>query len=259
MRAAGKRSDASAAPVEQQRALELYQSQERALLDFVCGSVAHDVNNPLTVILGLTQLLLESPRIAPERRASLEQIAAAAERAVRLTRNLLAYSRRRSVQAEPLDLSGVLESLRLPLGAMLAPERTLEVTWDAGVGPVRVDREHIEQVVLRLVQTARATAVRSRSVRLHARSIEMEPLGSRGAALLEAGRYVELCVQLDQELSREALQQALDPFYATPLSELSLCLAFVRSIAMQVGGDAWVDEAGEGATVRVVLPCVREE
>ena len=128
---------------------QLVQSQKMEAIGRLAGGVAHDFNNLLTVIMGYCELMLSSmDEEAPHRREALE-IRKSGQRAVSLTRQLLAFSRRQVMVARELDLNAVVEDLGPMLRRLIGEH--LELVFDLFAAPVYVkaDPAHLEQVVMK--------------------------------------------------------------------------------------------------------------
>lgn len=254
--APGPWSSPSAEPALHQRELESYRDQGAAALEFLAGGVAHDVNNPLTVILGMTQLLLESPRLPAQRRVLLEQIEAAAERAAQLTRRLLEFSRRRAVAPEVLDLRRTIDDYLGILQRRAGERVRLEVRSEPELWCVRLARFHVEQCLTQLTLSA-CDAMPGGGVLVFGLSnLELTSPAVLGGARVEPGQYVELSARdTSAGLDEQAIEQAFEPFYATDAKGAGLGLALVRSTLLQCGGNVWVEsQPGAGSTFHLLLP-----
>jgi two-component system, cell cycle sensor histidine kinase and response regulator CckA len=253
---AGPWSLPSGEPALHQRELESYREQGAAALEFLAGGVAHDVNNPLTVILGMTQLLLESPRLPAQRRALLEQIEAAAERAAQLTRRLLEFSRKRAAAPAVLDLRRTIDDY-LGILQRLAGERVrLELSSEPALWCVRLSRFQVEQCLTQLTLSACDAMPRGGVLRFGLSNLELASFTVRGGARVEPGQYVQLSAgDTSEGLDEQAIQQAFEPFYTTDAKGAGLGLALVRSLLLQCGGNIWVEsQLGEGSTFHLLLP-----
>jgi len=212
----------------------------------LAGGIAHDFNNLLTVILGFSDGLgeVDSPS---EIREAAEAIHHAAQRATKLTQQLLAFSRRQVLRVEVVDLNKIvkatLEIIRRLIGSDIkvntstAPQPTL----------VRADPVQIEQVLLNLATNAR----------------DAMPLGGHltietAQVTRDGANWAELAVSDDGVgIDPETAAHIFDPFYTTKATGkgTGLGLASVYGIAHQSGGDVTVEsEPGNGATFRVRLP-----
>lgn len=246
----------------QQLEQHIRQSQRLGALARLAGVVAHDFNNLLTVIRGYSEVLAKSMDADDERRADIDAILEAAQRAAELTKQLLAIGRRPQQEPEVLDLHAAVRTLEPVLGRLAGEEIDLRVVTGAGPGPVRVDAGDLDQAVMNLVNNARDALAGPGRIMVETRAIE---LGSRGASLagVTAGRYVMVTVaDTGPGMPPEVLEHCFDPFFTTKERGhgTGLGLAAVYGTATQAGGHATVQsEVGRGTTVRLWLPFVDAE
>jgi two-component system NtrC family sensor kinase len=124
-----------------------------AIGELVAG-VAHEINNPLQTIIGCVELMLEERRPAGQQR-DLEIVRQEAARAGQIVRNLLAFVRRSSTDRSAADLNQIVRAAARMRDHQLALRNiSLKLELDAGVLPVYVNREEIQQIVLNLVLNA---------------------------------------------------------------------------------------------------------
>ncbi|HYD55107.1 MAG TPA: PAS domain-containing protein, partial [Gemmatimonadaceae bacterium] len=134
---------------------QLRQSQKMEAIGQLAGGVAHDFNNLLTVILASTRFALESLPTDAAAREELAAIDDAAGRAVQLTRQLLAFSRKQILKPEPLDLNGVVRGLEPMLRRLIGEDIVVLMLPGAALWPVLADPGQLEQVLVNLAVNAR--------------------------------------------------------------------------------------------------------
>jgi two-component system NtrC family sensor kinase len=142
--------------VTDQRALEaqLIQNEKMAAVGQLVSGVAHELNNPLTSIAGLSELLLEQERLPSDAREHLSVIHEQADRAGRIVANLLTFARKGTPEQATVDLEDVAERTTLLIQAEL---RLRDITLERATGGpaiVRGDRYEIQQVLLNLLTNA---------------------------------------------------------------------------------------------------------
>jgi two-component system cell cycle sensor histidine kinase/response regulator CckA len=235
----------------------LRQSQKMEAVGRLAGSLAHDFNNYLTAIRGFGEVVLE--RLPPHDPLAdnLLEIQKAADRATRLTRQLLAISRKQVLQPRPVDLNAVLSGLENMLRSLVGPGVRLHLALESGLAPVRADPGQLEQVVLNLVVNARDAMPDGGALVLQTARVEIRAAASH-AGHLPVGRYVRLCVE-DTGLGMDAdtLSRVFEPFFTTKPAGLGtgLGLATVYGIVTQSGGHvAAHSRPGEGSVFTVYLP-----
>src|SRR6266542_4052931 len=143
--------------VTEQQALEtqLVQSEKLAAVGQLVSGVAHELNNPLTSIAGLSEFLLEQKEFGKKDRGHLQVIQEQAERAGRIVRNLLTFARKGSAERVPVDLNDVIRrTLALTAYELKLKDVTVERELSGALPEVFGDRHGLQQVVLNLVTNA---------------------------------------------------------------------------------------------------------
>jgi two-component system, cell cycle sensor histidine kinase and response regulator CckA len=242
----------NARDVTKELALEsqLRQSQKLEALGQLAAGVAHDFNNVLAAIGGYAQLVREDLGADDPRRHDLDEILKAAERATRITRQLLAFSRHQVPTTARLDLAEVVHEVSHMLRALLPATIALRVSPERG-GPridVLADRGQLEQVLMNLTVNAR----------------DAMPSGGALSVDVRAGTTPETAHTAVLEvrdtgvgMSPDVQAHMFEPFFTTkdPGRGTGLGLATVYGIVRQHSGSIEVASAvGEGTTVIVRLP-----
>ncbi len=243
-----------------QRRLEeqVRRAQKMEAIGRLAGGVAHDFNNILTVVTGCSEALLATLPAGSPARGDAALIAEAAERAARLTRQMLAFSRRQVLSPEVLELGAVVDGLAGLLRRAVGENIRLELDRDEEPTTVHVDRGQIEQIVVNLVLNARDALPRGGRVLVSTRAVELGAADVVGKGSLSPGRYVRLAVTDDGAgMDAAARSRAFEPSFTTKSAgqATGLGLATVWGIAEQSGGFADIQSApGAGTTVTVHLP-----
>ena len=256
-------SDRIRAQAERQ-ALEdrLHQSERLESLGQLAGGVAHDFNNLLSVILNYASFVAE--QIADDEAASadVEEIRLAAERAARLTHQLLLFGRRDTAQAELLDLNAVLADVQTLLARTLGEHVELVVHTPEVAPLLRADRGQIEQVLLNLAVNGRDAMPDGGFLTVEVSRADLDEAAAETRPGLAPGRYVMISVSdTGTGMSQSVIDHAFEPFYTTkPKGEgTGLGLATVYGVVSRAGGGATIySEQGLGTTVRVYLPSAEE-
>ena len=142
---------------DDRRALQarLARSERLATIGQLAGGIAHDFNNLLGVIIGHTTLLAEEAAGQPDIYADIRRIEFTAQRAARLTKQLLIFSRRDTAQPQDTNLNTVIDDVRDLLSASLGPGIELRLNPEMTLPAIKADRSHLEQVLLNLAANAR--------------------------------------------------------------------------------------------------------
>src|SRR5690606_20695724 len=225
----------------------------------LAGGIAHDFNNLLTAIRGYTDLLGDKLNGDARAHADVVEIRRAVERATRLTRQLLAFSRRQVVRPRPTDVGAVIRELEQMLRRLLTEEVPLHTRVDDGAW-VYADPGQLEQVVVNLVVNARDAGPRS-GIEVSVDLVSV-PEDDPAATGVEPGDYVRMTVADDGAgIPPETLPHIFEPFFTTKDvgQGTGLGLATVYGIVEDAGGRILVDSAlGTGTRMRVYLPRVEK-
>ena len=226
---------------------QLIQAEKLAAMGQMLAGVAHELNNPLTAILGVTELVAERPGLEESLKRQLDLTHRQARRAARIVQNLLEFSRPASPQKKSIDLNTVIERT-LQLHEHSLRKNNIEVDFHArsGIPEVTGDTNQLIQVFLNLVLNAEQ-AIR-----------EIRDAGRIQIRLASLGRRVSVTVQDDGiGIKAETVPRIFDPFYTTkrPGGGTGLGLSICMSILREHGGaiEAEPLPAG-GSAFTVYLP-----
>lgn len=240
---------------------QLLQSQKMEAIGRLAGGIAHDFNNLLTVILGYSGILKNS--LANDAAyESVDQIEKAAGRASALTRQLLTFSRKQSLQLRLLDLNAVIAGIQEFLQRLIGEDIALTVDLDPLLPLVRADSGQVEQALMNLAANARDAMAGGGRMVISTRAMEF---GRAETELLpvEAGRYAVVTVSDTGEgMDATTRSRVFEPFFTTKErgKGTGLGLAMVFSMVEQCGGTITVaSEPGRGATFTIFLPSGESE
>ena len=238
---------------------ELRQAQKMEAVGRLAGGVAHDFNNLLTVITSFSSMILSDADADAPWRADVNEIKLAADRAARLTRQLLVFSRRQVLRPQVIDLNTTVEDLEKMLRRLIGEDVALETRLAADLWPVRVDPGQIEQVVMNLVVNARDAMPDGGRLRITT-SNEAVPqsLASAHGGRASAGDYACLVVtDTGSGMSPDVRSHIFEPFFTTkgPGKGTGLGLSTIYGIVQQSDGFIQVESALDvGSTFRIFLP-----
>lgn len=242
---------------------QLLHAQKMEAVGRLAGSVAHDFNNMLSVIMAHEELLKFKSGQDPRLLAAVDGILGAANRAAELTRKLLAFARKQQARPEQLDLNlevgGTLKVLKRLLG------ENVELIWQPadGLWPVFLDRSQVDQVVANLVVNARDAVGERGHIWVTTANRELGEQDCRQLPEAKPGRYVVLSVKDDGcGMDSEVLQRIFEPFFTTKGEGkgTGLGLSTVFGIVKQNNGFIRVEsEAGRGSTFEIYFPVAEGE
>ncbi len=242
---------------------ELRQAERMEAIGRLAGGMAHDFNNLLGIILGAASLMERNPVVRGRLESDLARIRAAAERAARLTRQLLAFGRRLILQPQLIDLNSLVQGLRARLALLAGPGISVQMVLAEGPMRVRVDPQQLEQVLLSLATNAREAMPQGGEITIETAHAELAGDRSEDGRPAPPGRYVVLSMQ-DPGPGMDATVRAhlFEPFFSTKPKEqgAGLGLAMVHGIVLQSGGRIAVSsEPGRGSTFTVYLPAIVDD
>jgi PAS domain S-box-containing protein len=188
------------------------QAQKMESIGRLAGGIAHDFNNLLTVIIGRAELVLSRLPEDDPNRNGIRQIHEAGERAARLTRQLLAFSRKQILQPAVIDVGHLVLDWRGVLDRLIGEAIELVVTAPENAGRVKADPGQLEQVIMNLVVNARDAMPDGGRLTIEVRS------ESQAVALPSRppGRYVVLAVSdTGTGMDAATLEQVFEPFFTT--------------------------------------------
>lgn len=255
-------SVAAAQPVSHNLEDELLQAQKESVT-LMAGSIAHDINNILHVIIGFGTLSLNKMPEDDPLRANMNHIIAAAARASNLTRNLLNMSRKASVVTQPVDIHEVLSKVRTFLGMMVGEKVSLTMSCSPQTLQVTADSGQLEQVMINLASNAQHAMPDGGTLSITTESLGIDPAFIGRHGLGKPGNYVLISVT-DDGIGMEpaTLQRIFEPFFTTRSARngTGLGLSMVYRIITEHNGFIAVSSApGKGSTFRIYLPLIHEQ
>jgi len=231
---------------------QLIQAEKLAAMGQMLAGVAHELNNPLTAILGASELLRDRAGVDDNTKRQLEMTHRQARRAARIVQNLLEFSRPAAPQKKTLDLNAIVDrTLQLHEHSLKRNAVSVDFRQFPGLPPIIGDANQLIQVFLNLVSNAEQ-AIR-----------EVRPSGRIQIRVGQFSHRVFATVQDDGiGIKPEVLAKIFDPFFTTkrPGGGTGLGLSICMSIIREHGGDIEAESlpAG-GAAFTVYLPVAEVE
>jgi signal transduction histidine kinase len=237
---------------------QLLQAQKMETIGSLAGGVAHDFNNLLTVILSYSEMLIEDLPPDDPTRVDLGEILGAGNRAVALTRQLLAFSRRQVLAPKIVDLSEVVGSMATMLRRLLGEDVELVTRCARGLRKTLVDPGQIEQVILNLAVNARDAMPIGGMLTIETSEVWLDEAYASDHPGIFPGLHVRLAVRdAGVGMDQATMARIYEPFFTTkdPGKGTGLGLATVFGIVRQSGGTIAVQsELGNGTTFEVHFP-----
>jgi PAS domain S-box-containing protein len=244
---------------------QLLQAQRLQAVGKLAGGMAHEVNNMMTAVLGLGELI--RAELAPDhpQRPDLDEMMRAATRAVEVTRQLLAFSRQQVLNPVVLDVNLVVSELGPALEQLVGSARRLEIVSPIPMLRTRSDRTQVEQVLINLVSNARDATPTDGVIVVRTDRVQVDESELRAARENDAepGTFVRVAVEDNGSgMSPETRARAFEPFFTTKGvgQGTGLGLSMVYGIVRQSGGFLRIDSSpGLGTVVAVHFPLVEAE
>ena len=238
----------------------LRQAQKMEAVGQLTGGIAHDFNNMLTGIIGSLELLRR--RLARGRTEDLDSLidlgVTSANRAVGLTHRLLAFSRRQSLDAKPVEMNALVTSLGELLQRSLNESIQLEMQLSEPLWVAEADPSQLESALLNLVINARDAMPSGGKLLVKTFNQHLDSGYTEAYDSLEPGDYVVLSVgDSGCGMPKHIIRRAFDPFFTTkPIGQgTGLGLSMIYGFSKQSHGHVTIDsEVGKGTTVNLFLP-----
>lgn len=241
---------------------QLRQSQKMEAIGSVAGGVAHDFNNLLTAINGYSELAMMGMSVTSPEYEHLRAVRSAGERAAGLTRQLLAFSRKETVQNEVQSLNAIVSDMEGMLRRLIEENVEIDTHLEPQAPSVNVDKGQVVQILMNLVVNARDAMPEGGRLLVETRRVRLD--GPSRHMLLEAapGAYVALTVKdTGTGMTPEIKAKVFEPFFTTKAvgKGTGLGLSVVYSVVKQLGGGIELQsEVGQGTTFRIYFPEVLE-
>ena len=237
---------------------QLVQAQKMDAFGQLAGGIAHDFNNILAVLMMQIGLLALEPDLPQPLLAKLRNLELITQKAARLTRQLLTFSRREAVSIQPMDLNQTLSEVFKMLGRILGEHIELRLEHRGTPMWINADAGMMEQIVMNLAVNARDAMADGGRLVVDTAAVEFD--AASATETRRVGKFVCLIVtDTGHGMDAATLKRIFEPFFTTKEvgKGTGLGLATVYGIVKQHGGWVEVESAvGKGSTFRVYLPAV---
>jgi len=241
---------------------QVQQAQKLEFIGQLTSGVTHDFNNILTIIHGHIDLLLGEPNLSPEMADSLTQMSAAANRAGRLTAQLLTFSQQQVLRLARVNLNEIIERMAGILGRLLGENITLDLQLETSLPDIWADAGMMEQVLLNLLVNARDAM--PNGGKITTRTLACAFVAQPGAApsRYQSGPCVSLqVIDTGCGMDEATRLRLFEPFFTTKGANqgTGLGLATVYGIVKQHQG--WIEvksQPSQGSAFEVFIPVTSE-
>jgi signal transduction histidine kinase len=241
---------------------QFIEGQKMEVIGRLASGVAHDFNNILAVIMGYSELISDDIEPESHLRKFTEEIRLATERAAGLTRQLLVFSRRQTVQIVVLDVNEVIREMEQMLKRLIDANVMLKHSLGKEIGHIRADSGYIGQVLMNLAVNARDAMPNGGTLTIATRNITLDRESARDRAGAIPGDYVLLSVtDTGTGMTEEVKARIFEAFFTTKSlgKGTGLGLATCHTIVQQCGGVIDVSSTlGKGTTFNIYFPRTEE-
>jgi signal transduction histidine kinase len=239
---------------------QFIEAQKMEVIGQLAGGVAHDFNNILAIILGCSELITSKLATDSPLQKYTEEIRHASEQAAGLTRQLLVFSRKQTVQPVVLDLNDVVKDLDKMLRRLIDENIEMTIVPGKQIGRVKADSGYVGQVLMNLVVNARDAMPNGGKLTIATSNVTVDENHARTGII--PGAYVMLRVSdTGTGMTEEVKAHLFEAFFTTkPKGKgTGLGLATCQTIVQQCGGYIGVhSEAGKGATFEIYFPRIEQ-
>ena len=240
---------------------QLMQSQKMESVGELAGGIAHDFNNIISVIKGLSQLILDQTEQSNPNYANLESILHSAERASDLTRQLLLFSRKKEMDFEKINLNETISRMRKILDRLVDENIKMHNKLESDIWSVKADESQIEQIIINLVINARDAMPEGGDLTIATENVIVGEEKEQTFPDLQSGKYVCLSVEdSGKGIENEIQDKIFDPFFTTKTSNQrsGMGLSVIHGIVKKHDGSINLySEPGEGTIFKIYFPALK--
>jgi PAS domain S-box-containing protein len=237
---------------------QLLQAQKMEAIGQLTGGVAHDFNNILTVIIGMTELL--SDALGSDRKLApiVEAVDEAASRGAQLTQRMLAFARKQPLQAQMIDLNETVSRSVAMLQRTLGEDIAVKPVFAEGLWTALVDPSQVEDAILNLAVNARDAMPNGGRLMIETANAHLDEEYAAHNVEVTPGDYVSVSVtDSGGGMAPEVVERVFEPFFTTKEvgRGTGLGLSMVYGFVKQSRGHVKVySEVGHGTRITLYLP-----
>jgi signal transduction histidine kinase len=241
---------------------QFIEAQKMEVVGQLAGGVAHDFNNVLAVIMGYCDLIAQDLGPGHPLQKYAEEIRQAAERAVGLTRQLLIFSRKQTVQAVVLDLNEVVKGMDKMLRRLVDENVEMTVVYGKQTGQIKADSGYVWQVLMNLVVNARDAMPNGGKLAIETSNVTLDEAYAQAHPGTTPGDYAMLSVgDTGIGMTGEVKTRLFEAFFTTKPAGKGTGLGLItcQTIVRQSGG--YIDvasELGQGTTFKIYFPRIEQ-
>ena len=241
---------------------QFLQAQKMESIGRMAGGIAHDFNNLLSPILANTQMVLADPNISSAHKSRLERVLIASERASKLIRQILMFSRKQPLALQNFCLAEVVDGFSKIMSCIIREDIDFSIDTSQSKGFIYADISHIEQILMNILVNAQDAMMRGGKLNLIVSDTELNKAYVEKHPDVTPGPYVMVVISdTGMGMTRETLKKAFDPFYTTKETGkgTGLGLSTVYGIVKQHGGHIRVlSTKNKGTSFTFYFPIVEK-
>jgi two-component system cell cycle sensor histidine kinase/response regulator CckA len=240
---------------------QLFHAQKMEAIGQLAGGIAHDFNNILTAIIGYAHFMkLEVNQDAPLKRY-IENIIVSSEHAAKLTKRLLAFSRKQTIDRKPVNVNSVVSNIEKLVSRVLGEDIEISIALADEELFMSADQYQLEQVMVNLINNARDAMPRGGSLIIQTEAVNIDNEFVKRHGYGKPGAYV--CISVEDTghgMDPATKEKIFDPFFTTKEvgKGTGLGLSMAYGIIKQHDGFITVySDPGIGTTFKIFLPLIR--
>ena len=251
--------------------LQLLQIQKLESIGTLAGGIAHDFNNLLTVINGHSEMALAKISSRPQDNIvhhDLVSIHKACEKAIGVTKQILAFSRKQIFEPKIIDINEAIKELNNMLNRLIGENIVIETDLKPGLPPIKADPAQLEQVLINLIINARdainasTSPENERKIMIQTGYTQLDQVFKDKHPGSQTGPHILILIHdTGIGINDQIITKIFEPFFTTKAigKGTGLGLATVYGIIKQNNGSIWVDsKPGKGSKFRVYWPVTSE-
>ena len=240
----------------------LRQSQKIEAIGQLAGGIAHDLNNMLTPVIGFSELIMLNLDTESKSADHAKNIVKSALKARDLVQQLLAFSRKQTLEFTYIDLNLLIEDFKNLLRSTIREDITISIKTPPSLPVIQADKGQIEQVLMNLVVNAQDAMPEGGLLSIETGKVFFDETVSIKDRDVKPGKYIMMSVS-DTGIGMDEYVKTriFEPFFSTKGAKgTGLGLAMVYGIVKQHNGTIFLySESGKGTTVKVYLPVATDE
>ena len=239
---------------------QLIQAQKMEAIGTLAGGIYHDFNNLLQVIVGYSEILLQSKQFDGSDYADLEQIYEAGKRGAELIQGLMTFSRKDDIQTKPINLGVQIRQFKNILSRTIHKMIRIELMFDPALALIKADPGQTEQILMNLAVNARDAMDDKGKITIGAKNTILDETYCNTHVGVKPGPYVLLTFSdTGSGMDKETLSHIFEPFFTTKAEGkgTGLGLATVYGIVKRHNGSIDCEsEPGYGTTFKIYFPAI---